>query len=86
MKVLKVFIKDDCRECRNLRSKIDQVMREPHLTNFVVKYIDVDRFPRTATDAEVRSVPTMVLYRKDAIVWRRIGPTTYHDLRENLEA
>lgn len=84
-KILRVFVKEDCRECNNMRLKIDQVLSEPHI-NLTVYYIDADRFPRTAADAEVKSVPTMVLYRDDAIIWRRIGPLPYHDLRENLES
>ena len=84
-KVLKVFIKEDCRECKNMRLKIEQVLKEPFMSGLKIIYIDTDRFPRTAIDADVRSVPTLILYREDAIIWRRIGPTTYHDLRENLE-
>ena len=84
-KILKVFVKEDCRECSNMRLKIEQVLKEPHV-NLTVQYIDADRFPRTATEADVRSVPTMILYRDGDVIWRRIGPLPYHDLRENLES
>ena len=85
-KVLKVFVKDNCRECRLVRSKIDQILNESIMDNLTVKYIDADRFPRTAADADVQSVPTLLLYRDDILVWRRIGTLNYHELRDNLEA
>lgn len=85
-KLLKIFIKEDCKECTNIKMKVTRVKAEPYMDTLAVKYVDVDKSEAEALAYEVQSVPTLILFRGDDVIWRRTGSLTYHDLRYNVES
>lgn len=84
-KILKIFIKEDCRDCRLVRMKLDTVAQEPYM-DAELKYIDVDKNEREALAYGIQSVPTLILLRGESLAWRHVGNLNYHDLRNNIEA
>lgn len=86
-KILKVFSKEDCKECRLVKMKLDIVSGEESPFSINVKYIDVDENEKEALAYGIQTVPTLILIDndRDTIMWRHVGNLNYHDLRENME-
>lgn len=84
-KILKIFIKDDCRTCRLVKMKMDTVSKEPYMIT-KIKYINVDKNEAEALAYDIQSVPALILLDDDRIIWRHMGNINYHDLRNNIEA
>jgi thioredoxin-like negative regulator of GroEL len=84
-KVLKIFIKKDCRECRLVKMKLD-VIAKGALIDVKMEYIDVDETEDEAIRYSIQSVPTLLLKTGDSVVWRHVGNINYHELTKNIEA
>ncbi len=47
--------------------------------------IDIDKNPSVANAYNVRSVPTLILFRKGQVKWRQSGVMQVNDLRQVIE-
>jgi thioredoxin 1 len=42
--------------------------------------IDVDKNPELAADLQIQGVPTLMLYKKGQLIWRKSGVIPKHEL------
>lgn len=74
-----------CAPCRALAPVVDQVARSFEGRVKVVK-LNVDDHRALAERYDVRSIPTLVLFRKGRIAERRVGALPKGDLAQLLES
>ncbi len=70
--VLVDFYADWCGPCKMLSPLLQEIAKERGGKVKVVK-INVDKNKLLATDMAVRSVPTLMLYKKGKQVWKQAG-------------
>jgi thioredoxin 1 len=70
--VLVDFHADWCRPCR-IQGPIVKDVSEEMAGKLVVLKLDVDAFPRLASKYQVRSIPTLILYKEAESLWKGIG-------------
>ena len=46
--------------------------------------VNVDRYPFIATEFQIKTVPTFILFKKGNIKWRATGTQSYNDFNEAL--
>jgi len=63
---------------------LDQVKDELKETVVILK-IDVDKNQKLAAKLQVRGVPTLVIYKNGAIVWRESGVVPKQTIIQNLK-
>ncbi|RVU27025.1 thioredoxin [Sandaracinomonas limnophila] len=80
--VLVDFSAEWCGPCKQLAPILEQVKSKVGETAKIVK-IDVDRNRKVADQFQIRSVPTMILFKDGKSVWRQSGVQPAHVL-ENL--
>lgn len=77
--VLVDFYADWCGPCQTLSPVVQQVAHEMSGTIKVIK-VNVDNNQAAALHYQVRSIPTLILFRKGELLWRRAGLMTKRDL------
>ena len=80
MKHILYFTADWCNPCKKTRPIVEELNREQIMAKFFI--IDVDVEPEMAQDFEVRSIPTFVLIKDNAEVYRVTGAQTRQQLEE----
>ena len=80
MKHILYFTADWCSPCKKTRPIVEELNREQIMAKFFI--IDVDIEPEMAQDFEVRSIPTFVLIKDNAEVYRVTGAQTRQQLEE----
>ena len=80
MKHILYFTADWCNPCKQTRPIVEELNREQIMAKFFI--IDVDVEPEMAQDFEVRSIPTFVLIKDNAEVYRVTGAQTRQQLEE----
>lgn len=73
-----------CGPCKLMHPVLEQLSKEVKGRARILK-IDVDKNQKLAMKLAVRSVPTLVIYKKGKIVWRGSGALTKADLKNKLE-
>ncbi len=77
--VLVDFYADWCGPCQTLSPIVEQVAAEMSGKIKTIK-VDVDKNQRAAMNYQVRSIPTLILFWKGNILWRRAGLMTKREL------
>lgn len=77
--VLVDFYADWCGPCQTLSPIVQQVAHEMRGKIKVIK-VNVDNNQTAALHYQVRSIPTLILFRKGELLWRRAGLMTKRDL------
>ena len=72
-----------CTPCRMMSPIIDQLKTDMNETLNVVK-IDVDLYKDIAIKYNVRSVPTLILFKNGEPVWRHSGVLPITTLKEEI--
>ena len=80
MKHILYFTADWCNPCKKTRPIVEELNREQIMAKFFI--IDVDAEIEMAQDFEVRSIPTFVLIKDNAEVYRVTGAQTRQQLEE----
>ena len=80
MKHILYFTADWCNPCKKTRPIVEELNREQIMAKFFI--IDVDIELEMAQDFEVRSIPTFVLIKDNAEVYRVTGAQTRQQLEE----
>jgi thioredoxin 1 len=70
--VLVDFYADWCAPCRMMAPIMQQVSREMGEKVRVIK-IDVDKNEDVARKYQIRSIPTMILFKNGKVVWQGVG-------------
>jgi len=80
--VLVDFFAEWCGPCKSMKPVLDELKAKMGNQAHVLK-VDVDRNPKAASYYQVRSVPTLILFKKGKILWRQSGTASASDL-ENI--
>ena len=83
--VLIDFFAEWCGPCKTLAPIITQVAKEMGDQVKVIK-IDIDKNPILAQKLNVRSVPTLAIYKEESLLWRQSGIVPKLELIKALRA
>ena len=79
--VLLDFYADWCAPCRAMKPILDDVKKQ--LGDEIVIYkIDVDRNQAVAEQLQIRSIPTLMVFKNGAAVWRKSGIASVTEIRK----
>ena len=70
-----------CGPCKQMKPHIEKLQKE----GYDIKEIDVDEFPSLAEEAEVRGVPTLMIYDNDGMQERVVGYQDYDRLKKRID-
>lgn len=82
--VLVDFYADWCGPCKAMAPILEEVAEEIGDRAKIIK-IDVDRNQALSQKLQIRSVPTMVIYKNGEITWRHSGMQSSNNLIKLLE-
>lgn len=78
------FYADWCGPCQQMMPSIAKLAKE-FGSKLSVNKVNIDKNPALATSLQIRSVPSLLLYRNGKIVWRQTGAMTFNQLKSELE-
>ncbi len=81
--VLVDFYADWCGPCQTMNPVIEKVASEWQSKVKVIK-INVDRNQAVASQFNVRSIPTFILFKNGQVSWRHTGMATANELNKVL--
>jgi len=84
MPVLVDFYADWCGPCQTLSPIVQKVGAELHGRLKVIK-VNVDKNQQAAFAYGIRGIPTLILFYKGKILWRKAGLMTKRDLLSQVE-
>lgn len=82
--VLIDFYADWCGPCQTMAPVLEKVKQKMGNRMSLVK-INVDKNKAMASAQNIRSIPTLVLYKNGKPVWRKVGLATARDIIQALE-
>ena len=82
--VLVDFFAEWCGPCKMMGPILKQVKDEVGETASIIK-IDVDKNPATAQQYQIQGVPTIMLFKKGKILWRKSGIVQKNELLQILK-
>lgn len=82
--VLVDFYADWCGPCQTLSPVVQDVAKSLSGKVKVIK-INVDKNRALAAQFNIRSIPTLILFKKGAQAWRKAGLLTKREMIKNLE-
>lgn len=82
--VLVDFFAEWCGPCKAMKPVLDEAKQRLGDKVRIIK-IDVDKNNILSQKLEIRSVPTLILYRNGKIVWRASGARPLNELIEIIE-
>jgi thioredoxin 1 len=77
--VLVDFSAEWCGHCKMMAPILKELKVEVKESVKIIK-IDVDKSPQAASVYQVQSVPTLILFQKGQILWRKSGVTSAKEL------
>ena len=83
--VLVDFFATWCQPCKMMHPILEQLKSQLGNKIRVIK-IDVDRNNTTAARFNIQSVPTLMLFRKGEVLWRRSGVTQSSELLQIINS
>jgi len=83
--VLVDFYADWCAPCRTLSPVVKEVASSMHGKIKVIK-VDVDKNQQAAHKYGIRSIPTLILFYKGKLVWKKAGLMRRKDLLSAMES
>ena len=78
---IKFFNAKWCGPCKQMKPHIEKLQKE----GYDIQEIDVDEFPSLAEEAEVRGVPTLMIYDNDGMQERVVGYQDYDRLKKRID-
>src|ERR1700749_831356 len=82
--VLVDFSAEWCGPCKMMPPILKELKQQVGDSSIILK-VDVDRNPATAAAYQVQSVPTLIIFQKGKIKWRRSGVTSAKELKSELD-
>ncbi|NJN78008.1 MAG: thioredoxin [Saprospiraceae bacterium] len=83
--VLIDFSAEWCGPCKMMAPILSELKTKVGDSSTIVK-IDVDKNPEIAGALQIRSVPTLVIYQKGELKWRKSGVISAHELEQTLNS
>lgn len=82
--VLVDFFAEWCGPCKMVPPILDEVKKTLGIKIKIVK-IDVDKNPSVSDSFQIRSIPTMILFRNGSPVWRQSGVVPATELIDHIK-
>lgn len=82
--VLVDFFAEWCGPCKMMAPILEQVKTEMGEKATIIK-VDVDKNPEAASVFQIQGVPTLMVFKKGDIVWRKSGVVPANNLIQVLE-
>ncbi len=82
--VLVDFFATWCGPCQTMKPILDDLKSKLGNTASVLK-VDVDKNPHAASKYQIRSVPTLILFKQGKIVWRQSGVVPANQLAQIIK-
>jgi thioredoxin 1 len=73
-----------CGPCKMMAPVLEKLASEIHGTAKIIK-VDVDKNPEASAKYQVRSVPTLILFKAGKPVWRESGTVPASKLKQVIE-
>jgi len=83
MKTIFYFTADWCNPCKQTRPFVEELVRETQ--ELTVLFIDVDIEHKLASELNVRSVPTLILFKDEKEIKRVSGAQTLSTLKQFID-
>jgi thioredoxin 1 len=82
--VLVDFSAEWCGPCKMMPPILKELKQMLGDSTTILK-IDIDKSPATAASYQVQSVPTLIIFQKGEIKWRRSGVTSARELKAQMD-
>jgi len=82
--VLVDFYAEWCGPCKMMTPILDQLKKMLGDTTAIIK-VDVDKNPEAASKYQVRSVPTLMIFKNGDIKWKQSGVVPAEHLKQIIE-
>ncbi|WP_297100334.1 thioredoxin [uncultured Draconibacterium sp.] len=82
--VLVDFYADWCGPCKQMPAILKQVKAELKENVKIIK-VDVDRNPNIASKYQIRSIPTLMLFKDGELKWSGMGVRPAHEVKSIVE-
>ena len=83
--VLIDFFAEWCGPCKMMAPILENVKKQLGENAGIYK-IDVDKNPQIASNYQVQSVPTLMLFKKGKLLWRKSGVVTATELQQLIQS
>jgi thioredoxin 1 len=83
--VLVDFFAEWCGPCKMMKPILEELKSRVGEKACIVK-VDVDKNQTLASSLNVRGVPTLAIFKKGQIVWRKSGVMSAQDLEEIIQS
>lgn len=83
--VLVDFFAEWCGPCKTMAPVLEDIKQRVKESASIIK-IDVDKNSQAASTYQVRSVPTLILFKKGQILWRKSGAVPASELERLIKA
>lgn len=83
--VLVDFFAEWCGPCKMMSPILSEVKSKVGDAVSVLK-IDVDKNPQAASNFQVKGVPTLILFKKSKILWRKSGVVSAGELESTINS
>lgn len=82
--VLVDFFAEWCGPCKTMKPILDDLKSKLGNTASVLK-VDVDKNPHAASKYQIKSIPTLILFKKGKPVWRQSGVVPANQLAQIIK-
>lgn len=82
--VLVDFYADWCGPCKQMPAILKQVKSELNESIKIIK-VDVDRNPNIASKYQIKSIPTLMLFKDGELKWSGMGVRPAHEVKSIVE-
>ncbi len=82
--VLVDFLASWCNPCKALSPTIDQLSID-YLGKVSIGKLDVDECPKASKELEIRSIPTIVLYKDGKVIERLVGSVNKQKISDMID-